>query len=115
MKTTQIKWLNRVVVLSPTTDLLGGHETDELSEAFRSVCTEGCQGIVVSCSNVRHINSTGLGVIVQCRREAQRIGTRIAICFPPRTVDALRKELFFKHLPRVLETEEEAVRFCSER
>jgi anti-anti-sigma factor len=114
MKTVQIKWLNWVVILHPKGDLLGGDETDELHDAFRSSCAESYQGIVLNLSNVRRINSAAIGVLIGCWVHAGRTGTRTAFCCVPQRGKELLG-VFQLRLANTFPTEEEAVRFCSQR
>jgi hypothetical protein len=89
MTLVQVRRLNWVVVLRPTTDLLGGPETEELLATFRSAWAESYQGIAVNLSDVQRVSSMG--------------------CVS-RSLDRLLAMASMRFL-----NEEDAIRFCSER
>ena len=114
MRAVRTKWLNWVVVLCPMADLMGGSETDELCDAFRSGSSESYQGVVLNLSEVRRVNSVGFGALVSLVTEAKRMGTRTAFCCITQT---LEKQLAAAsaRFPNAFATEDEAVRYCSGR
>src|SRR6516164_9325160 len=80
MGTVMIRWLNWVVVLRPTTDLVGDETTGELQKAFESAWAESHQGIVINLSDVQLMNSLGFGLLAHCLALANRTHTKIAFC-----------------------------------
>ena len=114
MTWVQVRRLNWVVVLRPTTDLLGGPETEELLATFRSAWAESYQGIAVNLSDVQRVSSVGLGALVECAAEARRTGTKLAFCCVSRSLDRLLAMASMRLL-NAFESEEDAIRFCSER
>jgi len=101
-----------VVVLRPTTDLLGGPETEELLATFRSAWAESYQGIAGNLSDVQRVSSVGIGALVECAAEARRTGTKLAFCCVSRYRLLAMASM---RLLNAFESEEDAIRFCSER
>ncbi len=114
MSAIKVKWLNWVVVLRPTTNLLGGVETEELLDAFKSAWSESHQGIVINLSDVHHINSTGFGVLVHCYALARRTHTKFApCCINPGPIKLA--EMTGLGAFQWFKSEADAIRYCSER
>jgi len=110
----QIKWLSWVVVLRPMTDLQDDPVLDELAAAFKSAWANSYQGVVVNLSEVNRLSSSGFGVLLQFATDAKRTGTKIAFCRVSRSVDRLLATASMR-LPNSFQSEEDAIRFCSER
>jgi anti-anti-sigma factor len=119
----RIKPLDSVVVLYPTTDLVGDAVCDELGEAVDQALAGSYRGIVVNLGEVHQINSTGMGVLVACAVRANRAGLKMAFCsalprverhFETIHVLALMSHPSLHRSAR-FETEAEAVQFCSPR
>ena len=80
MSHVRTKWLNWVVVISPTGDLTGSDETDALHGAIQDALARHYQGVVVNAKEVGFATSTAAGVIVTGYSSSQRLGARFAIC-----------------------------------
>ena len=122
MSTVKIRHLNWVVVLHPTTDLVGDQGTEDLLEAFQSAWSESYQGIVINLSDVQAMNSTGLGALMNCVGLANRNQSKIAFCRPSPALARLLAQISAQmQLPpssglRIwFKSEAEAIRYCSER
>lgn len=114
MDTLHVRRHDSVVVVEPTADLMGGVETQDLIAAVQSAVRESLQGIVVNLSMVHHVNSTGLGSLVQCVTAARAGETKMAFC---RITPNLEKKfgLTLGHLVNGFSSEDEAIRYCSQR
>lgn len=111
MPHVRIKWLNWVAVLSPTGDLLGGEETEELNRTIKEALGKGYQGVVLNLKEVGFVNTIAYGVIIAGHSWGLGVGARMALCC------VNERNPLQKHgipLP-VFETEEEAIRFCASR
>jgi len=84
MSSVRVRWLTWVVVLHPTANLLGGDETDELYEAFKSAVAQHYQGVVINLSDIGLINSSGVGVLAGLRVRAERFGAKTRAAVRPR-------------------------------
>jgi anti-anti-sigma regulatory factor len=114
MTWVQVRRLNWVVILRPTTDLLGGPETEGLRATFRSAWAESYQGIAVNLSDVQRVNAVGMGALAGCVADARRTGTKLAFCCVSRSLDRILAAASMRWL-KAFESEEDAIRFCSER
>ena len=59
----------KVTVLSPEGPLMGGELTENLYSRVRDLLSEGFSLIVIDLSQVRWINSSGIGTLMGCRSE----------------------------------------------
>jgi anti-anti-sigma factor len=53
-----------VHVVTPRTDLMGGHETHDLREAVQEIAAQAAPRIVVDLGEISWMNSLGLGALV---------------------------------------------------
>ncbi len=55
-----------VAVLHISGKLMGGEETKEVHEKVKSLLGDGIKKIVIDVSNVKWLNSSGLGMLISC-------------------------------------------------
>jgi anti-sigma B factor antagonist len=55
-----------VAVLQISGKLMGGEETREVHEKVKSLLGDGIKKIVIDVSNVKWLNSSGLGMLISC-------------------------------------------------
>jgi anti-anti-sigma factor len=119
----RIKPLGSVVVLYPTTGLVGDAVCDELCEAVDQALADSYRGIVVNLGEVHQVNSTGMGALLACALKANRVDVTMAFCsilprverhFETVHVLALMSHPSLHRSAR-FGTEQEAVQFCSAR
>jgi len=55
-----------VAVLQISGKLMGGEETKEVHEKVKSLLGDGINKIVIDVSNVKWLNSSGLGMLISC-------------------------------------------------
>ena len=117
----RIKPLDSVVVLFPTTGLVGDAVCDQLSEAVDQALVDSFRGIVINLGEVLQINSTGMGVLVSCAVKANRAGVKMAFCSATPRVERHFETVHVLalmshpslHRSARFETETEAVQFCA--
>lgn len=55
-----------VAVLQVSGKLMGGNETKEVHEKVKSLLADGIKKIVIDVSDVKWLNSSGLGMLISC-------------------------------------------------
>ncbi|MDZ7377658.1 MAG: STAS domain-containing protein, partial [candidate division KSB1 bacterium] len=55
-----------VAVLQVSGKLMGGDETKEVHEKVKSLLGDGIKKIVIDVSDVKWLNSSGLGMLISC-------------------------------------------------
>ena len=90
-------------------NLVGMDETQAFQESFRDLLERQYRKLVLDFSDVRFVNSTGLGEIIAAHTSSVRRGGRMVLCNLNNSVSSL---LVITGLDRILEvrkTREEAI------
>ena len=66
-----------IVALQGDIDL---HRTDEVQQALATACDNQPTRIVVNMRNVRYIDSSGIGALVEAFRHARTFGVKLLLC-----------------------------------
>jgi anti-sigma B factor antagonist len=70
-----------VLVLRPVADHLDAENADDLKSAAKSLIT-GSAPVVLELSALEFIDSSGVGSILSCLRQARSLGTQLAVSEP---------------------------------
>jgi len=97
-----------VVVLELSGDLYGGSETLAIVEALERLGIDGKLDAILDLSRVRHIASTGFGILVRARRTYARYGGMFVLCGANSSVMSLLEVTRLNLVFEVRETCEEA-------
>jgi anti-sigma B factor antagonist len=80
MTHTKVKYLNRVVVLTPQQKLLGGTETEELQEHIERLDEDGNQFLVVNLEKVSHLATAGITALIRGHKSYRSRDSRMVLC-----------------------------------
>ena len=80
MADVKLKYLDKVVVVSPQKDLVGYKETDNLAESLHQAIENGSKYIVVDLKKVSFMNSAGLGALIKAHKDAKAVGGSMKLC-----------------------------------
>jgi anti-anti-sigma factor len=81
------RWAGDVAVVTPRGYLMGGDETDELSQTIDSLLTQGNRKLVIDLIDTAHMNSTALGVMNRARQLYQEKGGQVRLCHLTHRID----------------------------
>jgi anti-sigma B factor antagonist len=98
-----------IVNMSLTGDLIGGHDTYNLLHEVDTLIEDGFILCKVDISQVRYINSSGIGLLITLLTRFRNKGGEIVICYPS---ESLKKLLIISKLTaifNVAEDEDEAI------
>lgn len=92
----EVKRVDGVGIVSPRGRLVAGVGDVLLRDAVNGLLGEGCKDILLDLSEVRHIDSSGIGELVASRRIVQRFGGRLKVVRAEEGVEAVF------HIARIL-------------
>ena len=99
----EISTPERPVVKLPK-NVLGGNEALDFSNMTEKFCSDGkTKSLVVDCSEVEVMNSTGLGMLVSAYSKTRKKNIRFVLLDVPDKIKVLLK---MTHLDTVIETAE---------
>jgi anti-sigma B factor antagonist len=92
-----------VVVLTPTGNLLGDDETDQLRDRIKSLVGENFIKVVLDVSSLQWVNSAGLGAMISCLASLTNKGGELRIA---NITDKLQSLFLITQLIKVFKTYE---------
>ncbi len=69
-----------VAILAPKGWLMGGNETDEFEKAVRDLLEKGNRCLVVDLSDVAHMNSRALGILIGLNTSYMNRKGKLKLC-----------------------------------
>ncbi len=79
----------KIPVLYLSGNLMGGEDSANLQERIKTLINDGFKNIVMDFSNIKWINSTGLGAIMACLTTARNNGGDIRLANITEKLDSL--------------------------
>lgn len=95
---------NGVLIVDLTGNLVLGPETRLMRQEMEQLLQEGNSKILLNLSQVRHIDSTGVGVLLAIKTTAVNLKVQLKVCCVPPVVGRLLQQL---HLITVLDVHEQ--------
>ena len=77
--TVESKVINDVIILDINGNLIGSRETDECHMKVKGLIAEGYKHVILNLSNVKRINSLGLGMLMACYSLYHNAGGKMKI------------------------------------
>jgi anti-sigma B factor antagonist len=99
-----------VVVITPTGNLLGDDETDQLRDKIKSLVNEKYCKIVLDVSSLQWVNSAGLGAMISCLASLTNTGGDLRIA---NITDKIKSLFLITQLIKVFKTYESVDRAVS--
>ena len=78
-----------VAILQVGGKLMGGDETKAVHEKVKSLLADGLKKIVVDLSNVKWLNSSGLGMLISCLTSVSNADGKLKIAGATEKVNSL--------------------------
>lgn len=78
-----------IKVIVPQRVLSGGNETDTLDLKLKEVLDGEVKQIVIDCSEMKHMNSTELGVLISAHSRAIRTGGQVVLANVHPTIEKI--------------------------
>ncbi|BDD03364.1 STAS domain-containing protein [Aureibacter tunicatorum] len=110
MKYTQ-EIVDEIMVLRLSGDLIGQDNGPELMDKLNDAINEGCKRCVIDITDVRYINSSGLGVLITVLTKFRNINGEIVLLKPSESVQKLLIVTKLNSIFTIKEEEKEAVEF----
>jgi len=108
-----VKRIDRVAVLKPHGNLMGGPETDELEKLIDEFDGQGIRCLVVNLADVAMMNSLGIGRLVSGHVKFKKRDARMNLCNLDKRIENIfvitKLSLEFNVYP----SEEEAIAGCA--
>ena len=83
------KTVGDVVVVIVKGKLMGGKETDEVHDRVKGLLEKENKKLVIDLSNVKWMNSKGLGMLMACYTSSQNAGAQLKIAGATEKVNSL--------------------------
>jgi len=83
------KIVQGVTILDVKGNLMGGKETDECHEKIKSLLEDGQKKLVINLSNVKWMNSKGLGMLMASYTSCQNADAKLKIAGATDKVNSL--------------------------
>ena len=74
------RWAGDIAIVTPRGYLMGGTETDELSETIDRLLADGNRKLVIDLIETTHMNSMALGLMNRAHHRYQEQGGEIHLC-----------------------------------
>ena len=74
------RWSGDIAIIAPRGYLMGGTETDDLSETIDELLATGNRKLVIDLIETSHMNSTALGVMNRAHHRYREQGGQIRLC-----------------------------------
>jgi len=98
-----------VVVVDLEGRLVAGDGADFAPEVFQQLFVDGYRKILVNLTDVEHVDSMGLGVLVEAYKACEELGGSLKLLRPRGRVEKTLRLTMLLPLFKSFETEEEAV------
>ncbi len=96
-------------ILEPVGKLIIGQNVREFRKAFDAAVDDGAMCVVVNCSQMTFIDSSGIGELIGCNQRAQAVGAKLFLCDLPAKVRDLLRVTQVARLFVIFETESAAL------
>lgn len=98
-----------VLVVDLGGDLVMGEESIALRKFLRAQFDEKHTRVLLNLTNIRYMDSTGVGVVVEALAHAMAIGAHLRLCNVPAFTGKVLRQLNLYKILQVSETESEAL------
>jgi anti-sigma B factor antagonist len=109
MTQTKVKYLNRIVVLTPQKQLLGDSETNDLDTHIQDLDRGGNQHLVVNLKKATYITSAGIAVLLRGHKSYEARGGRMVLCCLNEVTNNILVVMKLNLVFDIYDTEEEAI------
>jgi anti-sigma B factor antagonist len=91
----------KVAILSPSGNLMGGPDTQELHDHVKSLISDGINNVVIDLGKVKWMNSSGLGALIAVMTSLKNAGGSLKLASVTNKVNSL---LMITQMIQIFET-----------
>lgn len=99
----------KVVIYHLSGNLIGETDGIPITESFSEKIEEGARQFVIDLSELQHINSSGLGVLITLLTKARKIGGEVTLANPSSFIKNLLIITKLNTIFKIYPTQDEAV------
>ena len=109
IKTTTLN-SGTIAVIEVKGSLIGGEETDELSNAVADFVEQGNKKLVIDLGKVDYLNSTAIGALVKAHTTYKKAGGMVKLCGVNKNINNIFVITKLTMVFEVVESRDEAVK-----